>query len=48
VHAGDLYVLRPDRLRARARSARSLHRPAGPAYLRGRRADVWRAALAGR
>jgi NAD(P)-dependent dehydrogenase (short-subunit alcohol dehydrogenase family) len=48
VHAGDLYVLRPDRLRARARSARSLRRPAGPAYLRGRRADVWRAALAGR
>jgi NAD(P)-dependent dehydrogenase (short-subunit alcohol dehydrogenase family) len=48
VHAGDLYVLRPDRLRARARGARPLRRPAGPAYLRGRHADVWRAALARR
>jgi hypothetical protein len=48
VHAGDLYVLRPDRLRARARGARSLGRPAGPAYLLGRHADVWRAALARR
>jgi hypothetical protein len=48
VHAGDLYVLRPDRLRACARGARPRHRPAGPAYLLGRHADVWRTALARR
>jgi NAD(P)-dependent dehydrogenase (short-subunit alcohol dehydrogenase family) len=44
VQARDLYVLRPDRLRARA-STRPRRRNSGPAYYQGRRANVWRAAL---
>jgi NAD(P)-dependent dehydrogenase (short-subunit alcohol dehydrogenase family) len=47
VEACDLYLLRPDRLRARV-SARPRRTTSGPAYFRGRPAAMWRDALGSR
>jgi NAD(P)-dependent dehydrogenase (short-subunit alcohol dehydrogenase family) len=44
VEACDLYLLRPDRLRARV-SARPRRTNTAPAYFRGRPASLWRDAL---